>query len=98
MSDVWNKNGRQPQMPVPNPRLVQSGVLGIIVVAGLAAALINSWYTVDQGERGVLLTNGALSGVVEPGLHFKVPFFQQVAKISLRQQVVKWGCEYEQGC
>jgi regulator of protease activity HflC (stomatin/prohibitin superfamily) len=31
--------------------------------------------------------------VVEPGLHFKLPFLQRVEKISLRQQVVRWGSD-----
>lgn len=99
MSDVWSKNPRQPQQPQgPSPRFIQSGVIGLIALAVIGAALANSWYQIDQGDRGVLLTNGALSGVVGPGLHFKLPFLQRVEKISLRQQVVKWGCEYEQGC
>ncbi|HEX4861387.1 MAG TPA: SPFH domain-containing protein, partial [Rhizomicrobium sp.] len=62
--------------------------VGSLVLVGLIILLVavlgsGSWYTVDQGERGVLLTNGALSGVVEPGLHFKMPFFQTVAKVTL---------------
>jgi regulator of protease activity HflC (stomatin/prohibitin superfamily) len=61
---------------------------------GLVALIVffSSWFTVDEGERGVLLTNGAVSGVVDPGLHFKVPIFQTVAKVSLRQQVIYWTC------
>jgi len=100
MSDVWSKNPRQPQQPAqgPNPRLIQTGVIGLIALAVIGGALANSWYTVDQGDRGVLLTNGALSSVVGPGLHFKLPILQRVEKISLRQQVVKWGCDYADAC
>jgi regulator of protease activity HflC (stomatin/prohibitin superfamily) len=46
----------------------------------------------------VLLTNGAISGVVDPGLHFKMPLFQSVRKIDLRQQVLYWTCPTGQDC
>ncbi|MDE2385776.1 MAG: prohibitin family protein [Alphaproteobacteria bacterium] len=94
MSNLRDLGNQAGQFKV-NPGHVNSALIAIIIVAGLAAALMNSWYTIDQGDRGVLLTNGALSSVVEPGLHFKLPFLQRVEKISLRQQVLKWGCEYQ---
>lgn len=77
---------------------VGSGLATLGVVAVAALAVMNSWYTIDQGDRGVLLTNGALSAVVDPGLHFKLPFLQRVEKISLRQQVLRWGCESGNDC
>ena len=46
-------------------------------MAGLAIAA-SSWYTVDQTERGVLLRNGAIIGVAQPGLGFKVPLIDTV--------------------
>jgi regulator of protease activity HflC (stomatin/prohibitin superfamily) len=73
------------------------GIAIAVIVVGFLA-VTESWYTVDQGERGVLLTNGALSGVVEPGLHFKLPFFQTVAKVTLRQQVIYWTCTANDSC
>lgn len=54
---------------------------GGIVALGV---LWGSWYTVDQGERGVLLRNGAVIGVAEPGLGFKVPFIDGVSRISIQ--------------
>lgn len=60
----------------------------VAVVAGLAALTVvgGSWYTVDQGERGVMLRNGALTGVAEPGLGFKMPIIDRVVDISVRSQ------------
>jgi regulator of protease activity HflC (stomatin/prohibitin superfamily) len=52
-------------------------LVGITIVFG-------SWYTVDQTERGVLLRNGALSEVVQPGLHFKMPWIESVYKIDMQ--------------
>lgn len=67
-----------------------ASVLGIggTVVAGLFALTIlgGSWYTVDQGEMGVILRNGAITGVAEPGLGFKAPIITRVVDISVRSQ------------
>lgn len=56
------------------------------VVVGLTAITIigGSWYTVDQGERGVMLRNGAITGVSEPGLGFKLPIVDRVVDIDVR--------------
>lgn len=60
--------------------------IGGAVVAGLVALTVvgGSWYTVDQGERGVILRNGAIVGTAEPGLGFKVPLVDKVVDIDVR--------------
>lgn len=65
-------------------------VLVIVALIGVTT-IFGSWYTIDQGDRGVLLTNGALTDVVGPGLHFKTPWFQEVETISIRQTYIAWG-------
>jgi regulator of protease activity HflC (stomatin/prohibitin superfamily) len=59
------------------------------VAAGLAvlvalAIITGSWYTVNQTQRGVLLRNGALIAIVQPGLHFKWPFIESISKIDMQ--------------
>jgi regulator of protease activity HflC (stomatin/prohibitin superfamily) len=49
-----------------------------------------SWYTVDQGERGVLLRNGAVIGVADAGLGFKIPFIDGVRRISIQNQAAQY--------
>jgi regulator of protease activity HflC (stomatin/prohibitin superfamily) len=65
-----------------------------VLVIGLAAlvlmTLMGSWYTVDETERGVLLRNGALVKVVEPGLSFKVPFIETVKFISVQSNATTY--------
>jgi regulator of protease activity HflC (stomatin/prohibitin superfamily) len=61
--------------------------IGLVVLV-LLSVFLGSWYRVDEGERAVVLTNGAFSQVAEPGLHFKLPFFQSVKYISVRNEVV----------
>lgn len=60
--------------------LAVSVIIGITVVFG-------SWYTVDDGYRGVLLRNGAYVSVAEPGLNFKTPWIEDVIHVSVRDGV-----------
>lgn len=67
--------------------------IGKFICGGLAAialitAAVGSFYTVDEKERAVLLRNGALVEVSEPGLHFKVPFIDTVKEISVATDTV----------
>ena len=66
-----------------NPK-VGNIVWSIFIVLGGFTVLLGSWYTIDQGERGVITTNGAISGTAEPGLHFKKPLIDSVNKISIQ--------------
>lgn len=62
---------------------VKAVKVGVLTIAGLLAVW-GSFYTVDQGERGVVLRNGAISGTAEPGLGFKVPMIDSVVRISVQ--------------
>lgn len=73
-----------------------------IVVAGATAGVgflamltigLGSWYTVDQGYRGVILRNGAFVGTAEPGLGFKTPLVDSVIDISVQEGVRTYGAE-----
>src|ERR1700737_446833 len=67
------------------------GIVGAAVVGLVAlAAILGSWYTVDQPERGVLLRNGAVVGTAQPGLGFKIPVIDSVEKISVRTTTYTW--------
>jgi len=65
-------------------------LLGLIVLVVLVV-LSSSWYTVDQGERGVVLRNGAVISEAEPGLGFKIPVFETVERISIQSQNSRYG-------
>lgn len=57
--------------------LVIGGIIGLMAIFG-------SWYTVDQGEEAVVLSNGAITRTDGPGLHFKTPFIEDVREVSLQ--------------
>lgn len=61
-------------------------------VAGIVAltVIFGSWYTVDEGERGVVLRNGAIVDVADPGLHFKKPWIEDVETVSTRTATRMW--------
>lgn len=58
--------------------------------AGLIALglVLGSFYTIEQGERGVLLRFGKVVEVEDSGLHFKIPYVDTVKKMAVR--TIKW--------
>ena len=67
--------------------------LGAIILAGLIV-FFGSFYTVDAGERAVVLNFGSITGVAGPGLHFKIPIVQSVVKINTRVIPLNWNGNY----
>jgi regulator of protease activity HflC (stomatin/prohibitin superfamily) len=61
-------------------------VMGGAVAIGLLILLFSTYFTIDQGERGVILHNGAIAGEAEPGLHFRMPIITSIQKISVQVQ------------
>ena len=54
------------------------GIVAIIVI--LLILSFNSAYEIKEQEQAVLITFGKATAVTDPGLHFKIPFIQQVKK------------------
>lgn len=70
-------------MNSPQARFIPVVVFVLIVVF----ALWSSFITVGAGERGVLMTWGAVRpGVLNPGLHFKLPVAQSVIRMNVQVQ------------
>lgn len=59
-----------------------AGVLGLLAII----VLMGSFFTVDSGERALVLRFGTVISVVDDGLHFKLPFVDSVKKVSVRTQ------------
>lgn len=59
-------------------------VLSSLVVLAMAGALVltQSMYSINEQEEAVVTTFGNPTTVSQPGLHFKIPFIQQVQKVS----------------
>lgn len=56
------------------------GIAAVVIVLFILAA--NSTYEIKEQEQAVLITLGKAQAVTSPGLHFKIPFIQQVRKVN----------------
>ena len=63
-----------------NFKYVIAGIVGFLLVA----FLYNSFYTINTGERGVVLRFGSLHAVANEGLNLKIPFTDRVERMSIR--------------
>ena len=54
----------------------------IAVVVAFLILISNSAYEIKEQEQAVLITFGKATAVTDPGLHFKIPFIQQVKKVN----------------
>ena len=70
-----------------------------LIIIGAAAIfvlviLLNSFTVVQAGHTGVVVTMGSVNeGVLQEGIHFKVPFVQNVVKIDNRIQKLEVNTE-----
>lgn len=65
-----------------NPLTVIIGTLAVLLVI----VILNPFYVIDAGERGVLLQFGAIKNVSDEGLHVKWPVVQRIVKMNIRTQ------------
>jgi membrane protease subunit HflC len=68
----------------------------IVVVAGLLLAAFSSAFVVDQAEQGIIVQFGEPIGevIAEPGLHWRVPFIQEVRRFDKR--LLAWDGDVSQ--
>ncbi|GAB5559822.1 MAG: protease modulator HflC [Synoicihabitans sp.] len=62
-------------------------IIAVIALLAVGALVISSSaYTIDEAEQGIIVQLGAPVGgpITEPGLHFKVPFIQEVRRFDKR--------------
>lgn len=73
---------------------VKKLAIGLIIAIVLIVIAANCFVIVDAGHTGVVVTLGKVNeGVLQEGLHFKVPFIQKVVMIDNR--IVKLEVETE---
>lgn len=59
-------------------------VLLVMVIIGVVLFVLSGIKVINQYERGVILTLGRYTGMLEPGLRIVIPIFQQVQKVDVR--------------
>ena len=75
-------------------RLGGAGIGLFLVVLAIIGAM-NSTYTINEQEQAVLVTLGQARSVTTPGLHFKIPFIQDVIKVDTTIQGFSIGYDDE---
>ncbi len=75
----------EPNQPDSGPNMfLGAGKIVLIIGAFFLFQLIySSFYTIQPGEVGILLRFGQYSRTTEPGLHFKVPFMEELKKVNV---------------
>lgn len=58
------------------------GIISFLIVMALFSVLFNSFYIVNTSENGILLQFGEIKDILQPGLHLKIPFVEDVKTIS----------------
>ena len=85
---LHDKFDHLPRIPAPQ-NVGRFAGLGVIVILAVIV-VASSWYTVDQGERGVILRLGAVTGEAGPGLGLKIPLIDTVEHISVQSQNTRY--------
>ena len=62
--------------------VIMGGITILLLL--MLSTVFSAYYVVDESERGVLLRNGKLVEVVEPGLGMKIPFIESIKFISIQ--------------
>jgi regulator of protease activity HflC (stomatin/prohibitin superfamily) len=73
-----------------NPASIIKTVFFFFIGIISACVLGGSFYTVDEGERAVVVSQGKVSGVSTPGFHWKAPFITDAHIISVRTQAIEF--------
>jgi membrane protease subunit HflK len=60
------------------------GKVGLIIAAVILFQVVYSaFYTIEPGEQGIVLRFGQYSRTTQPGLHFKVPYVEDMIKVDV---------------
>ena len=80
---VQDNTPKPPKTPF-NWKRLRSIALTAVLVLALVVVVSTCYYTVDDKQQAVVTTFGKVTDVVDPGLHFKLPFgIQQARKVDV---------------
>lgn len=76
---------RQSPLPEDQPNFLSGAGKITAVVAALfvVQAVFSSFYTIQPGEVGIVLRFGKYDRTGQAGLHFKIPYIEQLAKVDV---------------
>lgn len=83
-----------------NQNGAKAGIRAIGIVVAVLVLLfmgMNCYYTIGEQEQAVITTFGKAEAVSTPGLHFKIPFIQQVNKVDTTIKGLSIGYDVNTG-
>lgn len=93
-------NNSGPQMPKMDFNMSGKKIGGIYVAIAIAALLLltKPFTIIEEGERGILSTNGSYSNqALLPGLHFIIPLIQKVYVVDTKVRIINYASSIEAG-
>lgn len=66
-------------------------IRNVVIVIAVVIIAANSFFTINEQEQAVLTTFGVAKSVTQSGLHFKIPFIQQVEKVNTTIKGIRIG-------
>ncbi len=85
LHEILGKQPRRRQPDGPTARQIALGILALLLVT----VAFTSFYTVQPEEQAVVKRLGAVYGITEPGLHFKLPLGLDTVQKVPTQRVLK---------
>lgn len=76
-------NGQAPDERPPNLLAGAGKVVAIVLSLLLLQAIFSCFYTIKPGEVGIILQLGKYSRTTQSGLHFKIPYLEELAKVDV---------------
>lgn len=90
--------GGKPPKPMGNILAkVRNAGVAFILAAVLVVLGLNSVYSINEQENAVVTTFGVPQAVTTSGLHFKIPFVQQVRKVDMTIKSFTIGYDLNSG-
>jgi regulator of protease activity HflC (stomatin/prohibitin superfamily) len=83
---------RPMKLPLPAPQLPQgsnlslAGMLGLLLAAFVLVGIWLGIYRIDAGHVGIVKRFGNVIEVVDPGLHYKLPYADTVEEMEVRER------------
>jgi regulator of protease activity HflC (stomatin/prohibitin superfamily) len=80
------------KLPLPAPQLPQgsnlslAGMLGLLLAAFVLVGIWLGIYRIDAGHVGIVKRFGNVIEVVDPGLHYKLPYADTVEEMEVRER------------
>ncbi|MCI5121548.1 MAG: FtsH protease activity modulator HflK [Candidatus Electrothrix sp. AUS4] len=89
--DAFNEEKQEGPPPQngdnPEPVHVAAGIGKVILIIFALVCfqvIYSSFYTIESGEQGVVLRFGKYHRTTDPGLHFKMPYIEQMERVDVK--------------